>query len=345
MWWTSLPIWAQITAIVGGFLALLQILQIIGAFIPVANRYRSRIVRYLAEKSNYDKFKKEAIASDIITPLIDMAFEFKQELPKNWIRPPSIEWVKKETKEKFFKDGKIIIQITPREDQDHNFLVAIYYFLRDSLFPITQEIIPVIHKSVALHLTRRIAADRSEELVKKFEDDFLEVAVRQIPQIADYLEKCEILDEGGFLTSIVVREVHQAAKKARFTGLRNTIKAEVNAIIKHNEQFLSQISKGIQIPDDLWSREGPATSYVFLLVARPFHLAIPIYISRARKSLKRGTSRLYVLGAERQKRFAEEVISGIEKSVPGYKLIEKFYLNKDYRGERGGVGALFVKVE
>jgi len=50
---------------------------------------------------------------------------------------------------------------------------------------------------------------------------------------------------------------------------------------------------------------------------------------------------LYVLCRNEQRKFAEYIISEIEK-VDGYRLAEIFELRKDYRGDPKGMGALFV---
>jgi hypothetical protein len=90
----------------------------------------------------------------------------------------------------------------------------------------------------------------------------------------------------------------------------------------------------------LWYRKGEANSYGFLLVAQPFHFSINPYLKRAREHYSNGIERLYVMGANQEKRFVKRVIKRIVNET-SYNLLELFELHKDYRGESGGIGAMF----
>lgn len=341
---TALPLWQQIVIGIGAFLAFLQIIQIIAGSIPAINRLRARIISFLAEKFVFQRLEKEAIASDVMGPLNEIALEVKKELPSSWIKPVSIEWVRNEKKERFFKDGRIILRMRPLKEKDNNFLAVVYYFLKSSIFPITQEVIPnTIHSAVILQIVRRTAANRSEELAKIFEDDFMEPEVKQNPQLVNYLEKFEVLDGGGMLTGAFIREYDNFATKARFRSERNELEKEADGLIEHSVKFLESIRDGVSyMPEDMWFRKSSVSSFKFLLVARPSHGAVQAYLRRAESAREEGVERLYVLGAQEQLSFVKEVISKIKKSLPGFELIEEFYPNRDYRGDIGGVGALFI---
>ena len=124
---------------------------------------------------------------------------------------------------------------------------------------------------------------------------------------------------------------------------------EIDEILTHIEGFITNLDRPngntrtarTTIPPEGWYRVGPATSYAFLLVARPDHQGARPYINRAQDRLTQNIERLYVMGAKEQEPFARYVISEIAK-LPNYQLVEIFNVNKDYRGSQGGVGALFV---
>jgi len=82
-----------------------------------------------------------------------------------------------------------------------------------------------------------------------------------------------------------------------------------------------------------------------LLVAHPIKAAFgaDAYINRVKEKLVEGVDRLYVFGTAQEREFAIMVINSIVGQVPEYKLVERFLPSKDYRGEIGGVGALFIK--
>lgn len=121
---------------------------------------------------------------------------------------------------------------------------------------------------------------------------------------------------------------------------------ELNEVLKHLEEFLEKYTshhkEGGKIEEHLWTRTGVVSKYALLLVARPLHPGFAGYVKRAQERYDEGVERLYVLGAFRENRFAEQVISAIAKQTK-YKLLERFELYRDYRGDSGGVAAVFGK--
>ncbi len=59
-------------------------------------------------------------------------------------------------------------------------------------------------------------------------------------------------------------------------------------------------------------------------------------------AFNQGIENLYVLGSTKDEKFVKKVIKEIGKN-PEIKLKETFILNRDFRGKRGGIGALFTK--
>lgn len=56
----------------------------------------------------------------------------------------------------------------------------------------------------------------------------------------------------------------------------------------------------------------------------------------------KGVERIYVMGTSQEKNFVKKVISEIAK-LPECRLVEIFKLHRDYREDRNGIGALFIK--
>ncbi len=193
-----------------------------------------------------------------------------------------------------------------------------------------------------MQISHRTISDKKPYLQQSFEDSFLETAVREDASIATYLGRYKRLDQKGFFTGTFLREIHEIATKARFQDLRNKMNQEIDEILNHVEGFITQLeSPTHNISSEGWYRVGPATSYAFLLVARPNHQGAKPYLNRVQERSTQNIERLYVMGAKEQEPFARYVISEIAK-LPRYQLAEVFDLNKDYRGTIGGVGALFV---
>lgn len=300
---------------------------------------------HLAKKYKNKHLIKNAIANEIEHHVNEVVSDLQNELPKGWIRKAAIQWVA-ETKAEELDEGEMILRICPLENQDHNFLTGVYSFFTKALFPRTKEVIPQnVRKAAILEISHRTICNKKQYLQKEFEDKFLETAIKEDNSIASYFGKYQKLDDSGFFTSTFLREIHDIASKTRFSELRNKIGEEIDQIIIHIEGFINHLNqqKGKISPGD-WYRKGPATSYAFLLVARPEHRGVEPYLTRAKEWLDQDIERLYIMGAKEQILFVQQVISRVA-NIPGFEIVEIFDLNKDYRGASGGIGALFTKKE
>lgn len=330
----------DILAFVGGLTIILTFIEMLFRIIPQLGKLRTKFWKFLASKWKHKRLEKRAIAGEIEDTVNEVVSELQKELPAGWINRASIEWIDKEIKEEDFSDGEMILRIRPMESQDENLVNGIYYFFTKALFPETKEIIPLsVKKSTALHLSRRTITDKKSFLSEKFENGLLESAIKTDPPIVEYIEKFEEIDRKGFFSGTFLREIHEIAHRSKFKQLRNTIEEEIKVALEHIKGFAKNIHTNTQ---NGWSRKGPATSYGFLLVAQPFHFGVRPYVNRVHEHLRNGVERIYVMGTGQEKRFVKKVISAIA-NIPGCHLEEIFELNRDYRGDRGGIGALFVK--
>ena len=109
------------------------------------------------------------------------------------------------------------------------------------------------------------------------------------------------------------------------------------AVLEHILSFV-RIQRGI--PEELWYRVSERYSYGFILVARPYSRDTQAYVRRARERSEKGVKRLYVLGANQEKSFVRAVIRDISRRTR-YSLLELVQANRDYRGEDGGICAVF----
>lgn len=344
-----LPVWAQNTLMIVGAAALvLGFLKVLFEIIPQLGRLKNDAWKYVAGTWKHRRLVKSAIASDIETHINEVVADLQNELPTGWIKKASIKWIT-ESKDSDIEEGEMILRVRPLENQDQNFLSGVYAFFSKALFPRTKEVIPTnARKAAVLKIAHRTITEKKPFLKQSFEDSFLETAVRDDASVATYLGRYEKLDQKGFFTGSFLREIHEIATKARFHELRNRMNQEIDEILTHTEGFITNLERPsgngrarTTIPPGGWYRVGPATSYAFLLVARPDHQGVRPYINRAQDRLSQNIERLYVMGAKEQEPFARYVISEIAK-LANYQLVEIFNVNKDYRGTRGGVSALFV---
>lgn len=331
--------------IIAAILLLVVSIKFLSDTIPQFEVIKSKIIIPFAKKWKFRKLVKEAIKNDIRGHVNIEVGKLQKELPKGWIQKMDIEWVEQENKNDFINDNEAVIRMRPLENQDQNFTIAVYYFFKKVFFPKTKRVIPEIHREAsALHMSRRLIEKQKKHLKTIFEDSILEPAVQKRSGILDCLDRYGKIDQRGFFTGTFLREIHEIATQVRFQQKRKIMGSEVAEILKHIEDFIKKFDSDENIPPGGWYRFGPVTSYSFLLIAHPIKTSggVNPYINRAKEKLSQGADRLYVFGSNKEKWFAHSVIGHIQRYVSGYQLVEKFELYRDYRGERGGIGALFI---
>lgn len=342
--------------ILGGITAAVIIGKgLIGAFSKV-NYFWGYFVTKLDNIVSFKKIKRAAVEFDIVTPLNELINDISNELPNSWVKPVSFKWVRKESKEHFIKDGKIVLRIRPKEHQENNFLTAILYYFKGIIFPGTKDIIPkIIQNSSSLYLAQRTVAKRSEKLEDIFEEEYLNPTIKKNAEISEYIEKFQQLDCGGLYTSTYFREMQEFAKISRLTEMRDKIIDESDEIIDHCLAFINHIrlpkkqKKKLRESDfdteKIFTHSGRAFKFSFLAVARPHHFGASDYIYRVEKKIENGADRIYVVGAGNEVTFTNDVIDTLQEKVKGIKLIHRFNQYRDYRGDYGGIGAVFAVVK
>ena len=330
----------DILAFIGAATIVLGFLELLFRIIPQFSNLRAKFWGFIARKWRHKKLEKRAIASDIENVVNEVVAELQTELPCGWITKVSIDWIDKDIKEEDLKDGEMILRIRPMESQDENLINGIYYFFAKALFPETKEVIPmIVRKSTALHLSRRSITDKKPFLANKFEKGILESSIKNEPNIVYFIDKFNEIDNKGFFAGSFLREIHEIASRSKFKQLRNQIDGEIKSVLEHIDDFVKNIHKN---SSNGWSRKGPATSYAFLLVAQPFSWSVNPYVNRVKEHLNQGVERIYIMGVNQEKGFVKRVVSDVSK-IPQCRLVEVFDLNRDYRGDRKGICALFEK--
>lgn len=322
------------------------ILKALVELIPQVEIFWSKLIRPVAQTYKHRSLVKAVTRSDIVGHVNKELSKLRTELPKGWIPDLQVKWVAIEDKRKFLDEDEIVLRIRPLENQERNFVNTTYYFLKKNFFPKTKGIIPTGHQRASvLYVARKIINNRTRDAISIFEDTILEPAIRADLSIPSLLEDYEKLDQRGFYTGTFLRELQEVAKEIRFTTQRRNISREASSILQHIKDFMEPLSERRQIPSPFWSQIGPVSSYGLLLVANPDNASrgnITPFVTRAKERFTQGAQRLYVFGANQEIDFVKRVIATIEQQVPEYCLVETFILSSDYRGEKQGIGALFI---
>jgi len=330
----------SILAVIGGIVLIMTFLDLVFNLTPKLSNIKSNIWDFFAKRVKHKKLEKQAVKSNIETIVNVTVNSLTDELPKNWINRASIQWVRDKSASSI-QNNEIILRIKPYESQDYNLINGIYFYFTQALFPTTKEVIPSnIRKSVALQISKRTISRNKPYLIPKFEEEFLEKEIQDDTTILNYFDKYNKIDAQGFFTGIFIREVSAVAELSRYTELRNKIEEEITCILDHIINFQNRLQKA----DICWNRTGPATSYAFMLVARPTHKSILPYLKRAKENIDNNIDHLYILGCNQEMKFVKDVIYSISR-MPEYDLVEIFTLHKDYRGENDGIGALLINTK
>jgi hypothetical protein len=326
-------------ALIGVATVLLGFVKLLLDVIPKLNALRADVYRATSQKLRHRALEKRAIASNIEAVVNDSVSFLQKELPIGWISRAKIEWVREESRDDM-EDGDLILRMRPLENQDENLMNGIFYFFTKALFRGVKEVIPrTPRRAAVLQLSRRTVTKHHPYAMEDFERRYLEPAICVEADVAFYLGHYDTLDQRGFFTGVYLREITALAERVRYTAQRSQIGDELRHILTHVSTFLQASPKAA---DELWHRKSDTSSYGLLLVARPpfSRRREQTYVNRAQSHIRNGVKRLYVLGANQEKSFVRKVVSAIANET-SYALVELFDLNKDYRGEAGGICAVF----
>ncbi|MEP7148156.1 MAG: OST-HTH/LOTUS domain-containing protein [Acidobacteriota bacterium] len=341
-----------IVKIVGLFLAGVGALVVLGKgldvlvkYVPYLGRAKVAIWKFLSENLKVRRFKRKAIAAGIEFAVNRAVQDLQDELPSGWINWARIDWVRGVSTSEL-QDKELILRIRPDSDEDRNYLNAVYYFFATSLFPSTQRLLPSnIKIAVPLYLTKRTMEANAPFLQGRFEKELLEQREDEDSSIAGYLGDFVKIDQFGFFNSVFIRETDTLAEFLRFTHERENLEPEIRIIIDHLKKF-QNISEKRPLAAREWYRTLKATSYGFILLARPdkIQTGTARYVQRAKQRWRLGIRRLYVLGRQDEKQFFADVLSHINAMTP-YTVVETFKLHRDYRQHPNGIGALCLADE
>ena len=330
-----------ILAVVGGLVTILKFFSLSTSAISWwAIHFEKWSKKY---KSNI--LTKNAIKYNIELRVNATVFDLQKELPNRWVKKMAIKWVNVGNIKRL-KSGESIIRIEPENRQDYNMINGVYNYFHHTLFPDTFEVVPPrILNAISLRLSSRTLENSThyQYLAKIFNETILEREIQKDSVLLNFIEPFHVLDNRGFLTGALVREIDSLASKIRVSSKRNSFETIVDDTTKHMIDFTSAINRGKgAIPVNLWEYDNNVHKYRFLLASREAHMKIDGHLKRAKIAYEEEADRLYVFGRNRDLLFTKKLIKRIEKETE-YKLLEIFDLDKDYHSQKKGIGALFIR--
>ncbi len=95
-------------------------------------------------------------------------------------------------------------------------------------------------------------------------------------------------------------------------------------------------------PDHLWYYENHTHTFKFLLARRGKKMKLDIYLKRVKEAYDDKVKRLYVFGSNQDIAFTSKLIRRIENDN-FFQKAEIFDLDRDFRTNKKGIGALFIR--
>ncbi|MCI5058468.1 MAG: hypothetical protein MRY83_20315 [Flavobacteriales bacterium] len=297
---------------------------------------KNRRNKFLKKKAT--QFKIEAIVNATV-------FDLQKELPKNWVKKMHIKWVDQGSIKKLDR-GQKIIRIEPEDRQDYNLINGIFSYYQNCLFPNTFEVVPDrVFNALVVKLSQRTIQNsaRKDFLLKIFNSTILEREIQNDIDVLKFFEPFVDLDERGFLTGALVREIDAIAEKIRVKQIRGQFESIILNTVEHMRLFTGKLKGGKgAIAEDEWEFSNDIHTYRFLLAKRQSHMKIDAHFKRAVNAFDDNVDRLYIFGSNRDIPFTTKLIARISNKT-GYKHIETFDLDRDFHSNKKGIGAIFIK--
>ena len=331
----------ELAGLGGSFWGSLKFLDFILSVVPRLSKAKAAIFAGLSSATNHFFFKRAAIKSDIESTVNEVVFKLQDELPSGWIKRASVKWVRDLESRDKAPEGEIIVRVRPVQNQSLNLMFAVKTFFSNALFPDMLHVIPEIKsKACIMLLTKRALVNKSPSLTENFNKILLESEIQADVSFIRTFTSFERLDNFGFFTSALLREIASVTNGSMYNELRANLSTEIDQIVDHMKAFTNELGSGNgKVTTAKWSRVGPVNGYSFLLVAHPNISDTSVYITRTKEKIEQGVTRLYILAKEEQRQFAKQVIQAIVCSTE-FEIEDTFSLHRDYRNNLGGYGAV-----
>ncbi len=324
--------------------ALVTVMKFFGLSINVIKWWQFFIEK-LAKNSKSKFLKKKAVKHKIEAIVNETVFELQKELPQKWVKKMHLNWANKSSLKRL-KSGQSIIRIEPEERQDYNIINGVYFYFHHALFPKTYEVVPPrVMNSLSVKLSERTIAnsDRSDYLLEKFNTTILEREIQNDGEILNFYEPFVTLDDRGFLTGALIREIDSMSDKIRVKKIRNNFEEIIMKSMEHMTYFTEKVKGGKgAVAEEEWHYSNEVHTYRFLLAKRQGRMKVNAHLNRAIQAYEDGVDRLYVFGTNRDIPFTSKLITRIANKTK-FKHQETFDLDKDYHSNRKGLGALFIR--
>lgn len=180
------------------------------------------------------KMKSRWIASDIQARIDSFAKVIGDEVKDLMPYGVRINWVKETDKDTFIRNGEVVVRMRYHDNQHRNFVAATLAYLSKGMLPRSRHYIDEgIMKSIDFTLAKKIfLREKQNEALFHFQEEVLDPTFQTEPQIRQYCNTVENLDERGLFTKILLREFHDV-------GILMYPRTADEAVIEETKQFVT----------------------------------------------------------------------------------------------------------
>ena len=153
------------------------------------------------------------------------------------------------TPEAFMNQGRLVVRLRPRHEQDHNFLTVASLYVSAVLFPrVKNQLRPNLRKALDLYTTEKLIRTERSNLVDEFIDRWVNPALNEHEKLEPLLQRLCLIDEHGYYLSVLCQELHILSTRLIGTTNREALRSDIELFIAFLERLTSRRTGQEDIP-------------------------------------------------------------------------------------------------
>jgi len=273
------------------------------------DHWASIIARCVAWFSS--RAERAAVARDVQAEVNSFQKSVDSEVPGVLPNQLRIEWVsREETREAFLKNNEIVVRLRHHRDRDRNMVTTILLYVSKGVLPRARAYLGAhLRRAVDFTMVRKIlAGSKQHTAVSYFFQEVADPEMEEKPELKTYCITMQKLDDMGYFTRILLRELHDLGLKMHLKMPDQDVYEDAGELVSFLDR-LSSRKPGEEIPLDFVGRR---TRVGMLLIAKPETFAyrgFRPYERRIAKIIDLGCSSIYICGRGANIGIVQELVS------------------------------------
>jgi hypothetical protein len=311
--------WFQFLGSAGGFISATAIFIL---FISNLPNFQKSISPILGSFKWLKKAEMASIAFNIQGTINQFRDTVNNETA-DLIPEAQVEWVTKTNRESFFDDykGKVIIRMSPCEDNDVNLARASFLQVSKGVIPESRLYVEAkLNRAIDLALVKKMLSDQATKSAYRYFINEITVPELADEDVLHLLEKIEIIDGQGFFTRLFLRQLKELPIVSGL-GFQNLseVRNDVNNFFSYS-QLVAKRKEHELIP---LNYEGTHIKSAIIYVAikgRMESEGVKPYVRRALLNRKNKCEIIFFISFSHAIEFTRQIIDALTKSY-GMELV------------------------